>query len=766
MYWTRPKLPTLWILSVGTIMRHTILIHIICIFSWLPRLTGQEMMVAVPNAGIPAMEVSGRVVSIGGEILFVGRTGVWRLIDSPLFWEQQYQLPAGNVIIASCHGVRASLPFMDSKRNIWRFSTAEGLRSIEWDGTPHDSYLMSESSDGLLVVGNNRVLGGISADLLLSAGQRAIAPLFPPLRNISILSLEFNSRCERFILMISGQDPESPSNIKHQQYKLEEFAWHLIDTPQERPTVTAQLPNMSFILSNNELFKTAACPPVVSGKPVLRINNVRALSRISDSTLGLFEPYTRESTSKPIYIVNSNTLRIVDSIIAPPGEVLIDVVPRGDILYVQCQQRILAYRDKALVATIPWPSSKVPAVFQRAVSDGVSATLFGSGQLPPHVLTVSNGAWKPLYAIGADTVQITVIDGACQFLGVTYLWHRQSLFVSDTQDTRGHYFRVVNAPRFINHVRPVSDGRVLVLLETRAIDSTESAWHTYSHTNDSLVGYPDNWPRGVTILPITESVFNEASRTVIAGTTTYWLDGRTDTSQYPLYGLLKRNEQESDWTMSNEGLSTSLRCYALKQDKHGVVYLLSGYADGTTSYPRPSVFYSTNLGGTWTQTPTSMPADLSKNVRMSVTENGVFVHEKNCYRIRNGGEDVSPVDFSVGDVGEIFSMINGVDSTQMIMVTSTGVYNVRAAVSQARHEATTPGNVSIDGRVVTVYSDEVVGEVGVSVVALTGQTVHKQQVPVDDRGMLRFTLPSHLSVGVYLAVVGRRSYTVVYNSQP
>jgi len=494
---------------------------------------------------------------------------------------------------------------------------------------------------------------------------------------------------------------------------------------------------------------------------VLRTNKTSALSTLSDSTIGLYQTYNVQNTVSPIYIFDSKGRRINDSVLVAPGEVLMDVVAHDDFLLVQCQARVLVYNKGTLVSTIPWPSSSVPAIYYSAVGNGVTSTMFGPGQLAPHALSISSGEWKPLYAIGTDTVQLAKIDGACQFESVTYLWEADNLYVSAGQDAKGQHFALVKAPKRISHVRPISEGQALVLVEVASYDTVSPCWYSYSTSTGELAGRRDNWPRAGNILSITESTFDEAAGLITTGTLTYWLGGRTDTSQYPIYGVLQRGLQDEEWRMVNEGLSISLRCYALKQDKHGVLYMLAGYSEGTLSYPRPSLFVSTDVGLSWIRSTSSLPNDLGKSVRLSVAENGVFVHENSCYRVLNYGEDFGRVDFSVGDVGEIFTMLDGVDSTQMTMVTSTGVYNVTALVSGIESMTDAADYATIIGNNVTVNSETISGDVEVSIVTSVGKAVYSQRMHVEQGGKFSFYLPVELSAGVYFLVVGSRVFVVL-----
>ena len=75
-------------------------------------------METMPNAGVPAQEAYGRVFSVGGQVLFVGKTGVWQLTDSGASWIQRYRLTSGSVIVTSSLGISETVLFMDSKLNI------------------------------------------------------------------------------------------------------------------------------------------------------------------------------------------------------------------------------------------------------------------------------------------------------------------------------------------------------------------------------------------------------------------------------------------------------------------------------------------------------------------------------------------------------------------------------------------------------------------------------------------------------------------------
>ncbi|HLP27183.1 MAG TPA: hypothetical protein VK147_00990 [Candidatus Didemnitutus sp.] len=742
-------------------MQRLVLIALVSIISWQFPAMGQELMQAVPNVGVPAQELSGQIFSIGGVVHFVGRNGVWQLSGSGTSWEQQYRPSSGTLIVTASRGTAQTILFMDSIRNIWRYSPGGSVSLIVQANNAEDSYLICEASSGLMVVSHNRILGRIRSELFLSVDQKEIPTFLPALRDATPLSLEFNSRCESFILTIRGQDTNASSENIYQRYRLVDSAWRLIEDSLQSPFVTAEQPNNSFFLRNNELFETSTCPPLISGDPLLRANKANALSTLSDSTLGLFRAYDIQNSVSPIYIFDSKGRRIIDSVLVAPREVLMDVVAHEDLLLVQCQARVLVYNKGTLVSTIPWPSSSVPAIYYSAVGNGVTSTMFGPGQLAPHALSISSGEWKPLYSIGPDTVQIAEIDGACQFESVIYLWEADNLYVSAGQDAMGQYFALVKAPKRINHVRPISEGQALVLVEVASYDTVSPCWYSYSTSTGELTGRRDNWPRAGNILSITESTFDEAAGTITVGTLTYWLGGRTDTSQYPIYGVLQRGLQDEEWRMVNEGLSISLRCYALKQDKRGVLYMLAGYSDGSLSYPRPSLFVSTDVGLNWIRSTSSLPNDLGKNVRLSVTENGVFVHENSCYRVLNYGEDFGRVGFSVGDVGEIFTMLDGVDSTQMTVVTSTGVYNVTALVSGIESMTDAADYATIIGNNVTVNSETISGDVEVSIVTSVGKTVYSQRMHVEQGGKFSFYLPVELSAGVYFLVVGSRVFVVL-----
>lgn len=717
-------------------------------------------MEAVPNAGVRALETYGRIFSIGGRVLFVGRTGVWQLSDNGTSWIQQYRPTSGTLIVTASPGIAETVLFMDSKQNIWRFSPDGTVSFIQQARNLEDAYLICEASDGLMVVGENRILGTVRSDLLVSTGQKEILTFSPPLRFGSIHSLEYNSHCESFALTISGQDLSAPLEQKYQRYRFVDSAWLLMEDSLEKQSSVVEQPGETFTLNNNELFLTSACPPVIQGESVLRTEQVNAVSRLSDSTLGLYQTYNNPKVGSPIYVFDSNGLRIVDSILVAPGEIVMDVVPHEDLVLAQCKERILVYRSGKLVSTIPWPTGETTAIFYRAVGDSVTATMFGFSLVAPHVLTLSSGEWKPLFVVGVDTTQIVGVDGACQFGSVTYLWEAENLYVPAGQDSKGQYFKLIAAPRRINHVLPISESQALVLLEISYRDTVTPCWYSCSPSTEALTEHPDNWPRAINILPIVETSFDQSTGTITAGTLTYWLDGRTDTSQYPVYGVLQRGTQESEWTMANDGLSLSLRCYSLKQNKHGVLYMLAGYSDGPLSYPRPSLYASTDMGLNWTKSTTPLPPDLSKNVRLSVTDNGVFVHEKSCYRVLNNGEEFNRVEFSVGDVGEVFTMIGGLDATRMTMVTSTGVYSVMTLVSGVEYADDVVDYATITGNCVTVFSETISGDNDIVILTLLGKTVYSQRINVDQGYRFSFYLPSELSAGVYFLVAGNRVFVL------
>ncbi len=714
----------------------------------------------MPNAGVPTQEAYGRVFSVGGQVLFVGKTGAWQLTDSGTSWIQRYRLTSGTVIVTSSLGISETVLFMDSKLNIWRLGQDGIVSLVQPTSFSLDSYQICEASNGIMVVGNNRVLGTVRSELIVSTGQKEIPTFSPPLRDVSINSLVYNSHCGSFVLTISGQDVSTPLLVKYQRYKFVDSAWILIDDSLAKHSSVVEQQGKTFILSNNELFVTSSCPPVIDGESVLRTKKVNAIARLSDSTLALYQLYNNPNEGSPIYIFDSNGLRLIDSVLVAPDEMLLDVLPHGDRLLVQYQGRTLFYQSGSLISTIPWPTSKTPAIYYKAVGDGTTATMYGSGQLTPHVLTLSSGEWKPMFVVGLDTTQIVVVDGACRFGSVTYLWNAENLYVSSGQDAMGQYFKLISAPRRINHVRPISESQALVLLEIKQRDTVAPCWYSYSTSTETLTGHPDNWPRAIDILPVVETTFDQSTGTITAGTLTYWLGGRTDTSQYPVYGVLQRGTQDAQWKMVNDGLSLSLRCYSLKLNKHGVLFMLAGYSDGTLSYPRPSLYVSTDVGLNWTRSTTPLPNDLGKNVRLSVTENGVFVHENSCYRVLNNGEEFNRIEFSTGDVGEVFTMIDGLDSTRMTMATSTGVYSVMTLVSSVDDADEVVDFAMIIGNCVTVHSQSIRGYSDISIVTLLGSTVYTQSINVEQCNKFSFYLPFELSVGVYFLVVGNRVFAL------
>ena len=741
-------------------MLRLILIVLVCITSWQLPVRSQEVMEAVSNAGVHATEVYGRIFNVSGRIIFVGRTGVWQMSGIETTWVQQYRPTSGTVIVTTSLGIAETVLLMDSKQNIWRLNLDGVVDFLQHISFSVDSYQICESSDGLMVVGSNKILGTIQSDLLGSSGQKEILTFAPPLRNVNIHSLEYNLHCKNFILTISGQDVSAPFETRYQRFSFVDSTWVQIEDSVHKQSSSIDQLGKTFVLSNNKLSLTLECPPAIQVEPVLSALKANALSRLTDSTFGLYQTYNAPNTGSPIYVFDSKGLRIVDSTIVAPAEVLFEVVSYEGLVLALCQDRILAYRDDRLEATIPWPSSKTPAIFNHAVGDHVTATMFGSGQLAPHVLTLSSGEWKPLFSIGVDTTQIVVVDGACQFKNITYMWEAENLYVSAGQDSMGQYFKLITAPRRVNHVRPISEGQALVLLEINYRDTVTPGWYSFSSSTALLTEYPDNWPRDVNVLPIVASTFDESTGTITAGTLTYWLDGRTDTSQYPIYGVLQRRAQESEWKMVNDELSLSLRCYSLKQSKHGVLYMLAGYSEGTLTYPRPSLYSSTDMGLNWIRSSTPLPFDLSKDVRLSVTDNGVFVHEKSCYRVLSNGEEFNRVEFSVGDIGEVFNLLDGLDSTKMIMATSTGVYTVTPSTTGVGTAGDVEDYASIAGNCVTVFSRTISGDFNIALFSSTGKTIHVEHIHVDQGSAFSFYLPSELSTGVYILVAGKQAFVL------
>lgn len=724
---------------------------------------GQETLSVRRFPGPREVESYGYVARCGDGVAFVGRSGVHLLDTLSNEWREVYISPKGTLIFTSAEEQDGSVVFLDTKRTLRRCRPDGRIDSVATVSASAESYTMSSGGGDLVICGFDRLLSTIITVRINSDGVDDVEKLTLPMGNLAVRTLEYADRCSTFVLGVVGSASGQSTQKVYRRFTLGDGRWIEIDENQEAPRSFVDRNNdRTCMLVGDSLYTTTSCPPSQSEEFVAGVVPRTLLAPITDSTIAMYTQVIPANEEPKIFIVNATSSRVVDTIVYAKQHAGVNVTGVGDLLYVNCEGRILVYRGRTLVRTVLWPTVESSTAYRYGISAGEQVLLHG-GPGSPALLNTRTSTLTPVFALrNGDTARITAIDQGVSYSGVTYLWYEDRLFISRTVQPSSTYYDVVSSPRRIMHVRPIDNGDALVAVAIPDRDSTTPYWYRYSRTTGLLTPFPDTWPRAVHGLEPIASMYDPQSAIITVGTRTEWYDNRTDTSVYPIYGVLRRTEASTEWTMANEGLGVSLRCFDLQHDNQGRLFMLSTYSDGTTNMPRANFYVSTNIGASWHIAPQPLPIDLGKKYSLSVTSSGVFLHDQSCYRVVNGGEGFTPVLFSIDQLGTIYRILPGVDSTTLVMITSTGVYEVDAKTTSVGGDDEPLVSASINGTALTIRAESLGDNHHARIIDVSGQSVYAGNLQQTSLGVFTAALQTELPTGVYFVVVGTRVLKMVY----
>lgn len=726
----------------------------------------QEVLSIRRIPGPQEMEISGTVLRSGIDkqgVVFVGRSGVWQLDTASNVWRQIHATPSGTLILTSTEERDGSVVFLDTKKTLWRYRSGSAADSITTLPIVGELYAISSDENALIVCAFNRVISTIEGLRITPQGVEEIQDLVIALSNLSMRSLEYSDRCSTTILNVQGRDTGQVPRQVYRRYVLNDRQWIEINENDEKSrSIKDGATQRTCMLYGDSLYTTAQCPPSMPEQFVMGLTRRAEMATLSDSTTALYLPYLGDTLNREVFIVNAESSRIVDTIRFPRGYELINVIGANDHVAVNCYGMLFLYRGRTLNQRILWPTVESSATYPSGVQDGANILMHGGYGLP-YVLDTRTSVWSAMFALrNGDTSRITAIDQGVSSNGVMYAWYGDRLYVSRDAEPTPTFYDVVPSPRRIMHVRPIDNGDALVAVAIPDRDSTTPYWYKYSRATGLLTPSSDNWPRFVNGLEPIASIYDPQSATIMIGTRTEWFDDRTDTSVYPIYGVLRRTEPSVEWSMANEGLGVSLRCFDLQRDDHGRLFMLSTYSNGTLNMPRANFYVSTNLGSSWQSASQPLPIDLGKKYSLSVTSNGVFVHDNSCYRVASNGEMFSPVTFSIEDVGTIYSLLSGKDSSSMVMLTSTGAYEASVSTTSVAQNDEPHDDAVVVGSNIIVRARAFNHNEAVRLISSAGNIVCDgvmQQLGVDQYA---FPLPAELPSGVYFLVTSGRAMKFVY----
>lgn len=714
----------------------------------------QQVLSVKRIAGPREVEVSGSVLRYGRTVAFVGRNSLWALDTLSNDWSELYSAPVGSSIVASVEERNGSIVFLDMKQILWRCTPDASIERITSITLPAESYTLCAGDGDIVVCGFYRLLGNIGAVRVSTHGVETLEALTPEMANLAVRSLEYSERCSSFILSVEGYSSDQLSRKIHKRFMLKGTEWVLIDENQNTPRSFVDSKGyQTCIIVGDSLYTTTSCPPSQSG-PFVTVTPPRsALARISDSTIALFTPYTDKASEPTIFIVDAAGSVVVDTVTCPKGSVIFNVTAMNDLIIVNCRDVVQIYRGGSLFRRVRWPSSESSASFRNAICSRENVLLY-NGFSPPAIYSSRTSTWSPLFAIrDGDTSRIIVINDGVARDSLLYLWNDTTLYVSKEHDSEKRYYDVLSCSRRIMHVRPLPNGDALVAVSIPERDTIQPYWHLYSHATGAITSSIDNWPRNVQGLEPVASIYDPHSGMIVIGTRTEWYGFQSDSSVYPIHGVLRRNTATSEWSMANEGLGLSLRCIALQQDPRGWLYMSSAYSDGF-NMTRPSLYTSTDLGASWQSTAQPPPMDLGKKYALSVTSSGAYVHDQSCYRVVAAEGTFEPVTFSNDQLGTIYAMRSGIDSTTMFILTSTGLYKAQLTLTSTGINVVSHESATVNGTLLTIRSAALNDNCYVRIMGIGGQCLFEGRLRQSDVGLLSVTLDSELPSGVYFVIAG------------
>ncbi|MFN4907802.1 MAG: hypothetical protein ACK475_08885 [Bacteroidota bacterium] len=169
---------------------------------------------------------------------------------------------------------------------------------------------------------------------------------------------------------------------------------------------------------------------------------------------------------------------------------------------------------------------------------------------------------------------------------------------------------------------------------------------------------------------------------------------------------------------------------------------------------RPSLYTSTDLGASWQSTAQPPPMDLGKKYALSVTSSGAYVHDQSCYRVVAAEGTFEPVTFSNDQLGTIYAMRSGIDSTTMFILTSTGLYKAQLTLTSTGINVVSHESATVNGTLLTIRSAALNDNCYVRIMGIGGQCLFEGRLRQSDVGLLSVTLDSELPSGVYFVIAG------------
>lgn len=724
----------------------------------------QQVLSVQKIPGPREVEISGRVLRYGGTVAFVGRSGVWELDTLSDKWNSIYSAPVGSSILTSVEEPNGSLVFLDEKQAVWRCTPGASVERLAIVPLSAESYKLIAGEGDILVCGYYRVLGTIGTVRVSSVGVDKVNDVTLEMSGMANRALEFSDRCSSFVLSIEGLTSEQLSRRIYRRYVLMGKKW--VELDENQSTARSFVDSKDYqacLLVDDSLYTTSSCPPSRTGAFVATTAPRSALARISDSTTALFTPYSDNAIDPTVFIVHASKSMVIDTITCPKGTVIFNVTALNDLIIVNCRDVVLIYREGSLFKRISWPATESSASFRNIICSREYALLFNGSGLP----ALYNGqslTWSPIFAIrNSDTSRITVIsDGVAQD-SVMYLWNESYLYVSKESNSRMKYYDVLSLPRRIMHVRPLANGDALIAVSIPERDTVQPYWYVYSRATGEIAAFTTNWPRAIHGLEPVASVYDSQTATILIGTRTEWYGFQTDTSVFPIYGVLRLTKASSEWVMSNDGLGLSLRCFALQKDDAGTLFMTSAYSDGISNIQRPSLYLSTDLGDSWQSIAMPLPMDLGKRYALSVTSSGAYVHDQSCYRVITGEGAFEPVTFSNDQLGIIYAIRSGLDSTTMIILASTGLYKAQVPVTSTGVNAVSYESASVNDTQLTIRSAALNDNCYVRILGIGGQCLFEGRLRQLAIGLFSLTLDSELPPGVYFVITANQVIRLLHS---